>query len=255
MPDNFDSICYTKNFLTEVIIRVDFQSPIEDLKTSIPINLSSTVKTIFPIPEPRKTVLKEIKISEDSNSFTNIEKLEYHFHSKDRTKTLVITPECIFIKYVKYENYEIIREDFNTIIQALLVEFEVAQPSRLGMRYINNIKFPEENPLDWNNYLNAKFLPLFDLTNDKSSLSRIFHNLEFNFDDFLVKFQFGMHNPDYPAKIIAKHFVLDLDVYKQALIEKTEILSSLDNFHKKIQEYFELSITENLRRFMNGDTN
>lgn len=253
MPVDPDSVCYKKNYLTEVIIRVDFQSPIEKLKSSLPVEISNSIKKYFPIPEPRKSLSKHIEIGPKKQSIADVETPEYHFHGKNREKTLTITPQAIFAKFKVYTKYEIVRHEFTEIFSDFIQNFNETQPVRLGMRYINNIALKEENPLDWGKYLNSKFLYLFDFSEDKRSLSRIFHNMEYMFEDFNLRFQFGMHNPDYPARIIAKNFILDFDAYKQALIEPGEIVPSLDKFHKKIQEYFELSITENFRNKMNAE--
>jgi uncharacterized protein (TIGR04255 family) len=61
-----------------------------------------------------------------------------------------------------------------------------------------------------------------------------------------------MPNPDYPARIRQKVFVLDLDAYTHSLVYITDVGRLLDDFHAAVQRYFEQSITENLRRLMNG---
>ena len=82
-------------------------------------------------------------------------------------------------------------------------------------------------------------------------VSRVFHNVEYSFDDFNLRYQFGMHNPDYPAPIKKKSFILDLDAYYQGIQDKDEIQKNLDKYHDKIQEVFELSITDKLRTILN----
>lgn len=81
---------------------------------------------------------------------------------------------------------------------------------------------------------------------------RNFHNMEFKYDDFNLRFQFGMHNPDYPAAIRQKIFILDFDAYFQGAFENNQMPAMLDNFHNAIQTLFERSITDNLRERMNA---
>jgi uncharacterized protein (TIGR04255 family) len=87
---------------------------------------------------------------------------------------------------------------------------------------------------------------------DRPALSRVFHNLELSLDAFNLVYRLGMHNPDYPARIRQKVFVLDLDAYTQSLVNIKDVAHLLDDFHGAIQRYFERSITDNFRRVMNG---
>jgi uncharacterized protein (TIGR04255 family) len=70
---------------------------------------------------------------------------------------------------------------------------------------------------------------------------------------FNLRYRLGMHNPDYPARIRQKVFVLDLDAYTQSAVDLRGVGCLLDDFHATIQRYFELSITDRLRSLMNAD--
>ena len=45
-----DEICYKKNFLTEVIVRIDFVSRMDDICNNLPKSLSKEILKHFPIP-------------------------------------------------------------------------------------------------------------------------------------------------------------------------------------------------------------
>ena len=71
MPETnntLDDICYKKNYLTEVIARVDFPSPIQELREQMPPRVSSEIMQIFPIAEPRSLTRQEFQISPDKLS-------------------------------------------------------------------------------------------------------------------------------------------------------------------------------------------
>lgn len=151
-------------------------------------------------------------------------------------------------------NYEIVKEEFLRILDRFVELFPGAQPSRLGLRYVNNIELPGPNPTDWSDYLASQLLSLFEFPPEaeRPSLCRVFHNLELAFDSLRLRYRLGMHNPDYPARIRQKVFLLDLDAYTESAVSIREVNSLLDNFHTSIQHYFENSITENLREVMNA---
>jgi uncharacterized protein (TIGR04255 family) len=56
-----------------------------------------------------------------------------------------------------------------------------------------------------------------------------------------------MHNPDYPAPIKKKTFILDYDAYTSGILGKDELDIYISQFHLAIQKLFEGSITEKFR--------
>jgi uncharacterized protein (TIGR04255 family) len=178
--------------------------------------------------------------------------MEWNFHGRNRDKRLTITPQAFFVAYKTYEAYENLRTEFVAMVEVFFSCFEQAQPSRLGLRYINQLDVPGENPLDWRRYINDKLLGLFSYAIQDAEPARIFHNFEAVFPNFNLRFQFGVHNPDYPAPIRRRLFILDYDAYFKGLLEPREISLYLDAYHHAIQALFEQSITDQLRGVMRG---
>ena len=247
-----EDICYKRPFLTSVIARVDFPSPIAQLERQLPKVLSETVTKAFPIAEPRPAFTQELQIRPAGDvQQQRSEYTEWRFHGQDREKTFTIVPRAVFVEYKVYTSYEGLKNDFLGVLSRFFEFYKDTQGSRLGLRYINNIELPDGDPLNWEQYLNKSMLSLFGLYPDRQFISRAFHNLELNFDDFNLRYQFGMPNPDYPARIRKKTYALDLDAYRQGPQDFADISESLDKLHERIQEVFELSITHELRRIMN----
>lgn len=254
MNDSLKDINYKKNFLKEVIARVDLLSPLPDLDTALPPSISELAVKGFPIPEPRDTVKKEVEFGPTGLVSREERSKEWRFHGKERTKTLTIGKDVVWVQHTKYQNYEIVKDEFTTILDRIAQQYGRVQCSRVGLRYVNTIDLAEANPTDWTSYLDSHLLSAFQFTpqTDRAALSRVFHNVELAFETFNLRYRFGMHNPDYPARIRQKVFVLDLDAYVQSAVDISEVSALLDNFHATIQRYFELSITEQLRGVMNA---
>jgi uncharacterized protein (TIGR04255 family) len=106
--------------------------------------------------------------------------------------------------------------------------------------------------LDWSKYLHADLLGLFRFVKDSEDVSRVFHNIEYTYDDAQLRYQLGMHNPDYAARIRRHVFILDFDAFAQGLIEAQEVQQRLLRFHGLIQALFERSILEPLREQLNA---
>lgn len=238
------------SILVKTIARIDFLSPQSTLQKELPASLSKLCIKLFPIPEPKDVILKEVSFSppgKDVPTAKDISLKEWHFFGKQREKHLYLDHTAMFIEFLKYESFDDFKEYFFSISDALYDSFKDLQVMRLGLRYINNIEFPGKNVFYWNPYLNSNLLAIFKIPQDKSKITRAFHNLEMNFGDYNIRFQYGMNNPDYPAPIKKRFFVLDYDAYTTGSLEKEDIHQLLPIFHSEIKRLFDKSVTNKLK--------
>lgn len=154
------------------------------------------------------------------------------------------------IEYIKYEYYKMLHDDFLSVSNALFDAYPKSQVKRLGLRYINNITISDEKPMEWDKYLKPELNSIFVIADNKNTISRVFHVLEFNYGEDSLRFQFGMFNPDYPAPIRKKTYTLDYDMYATKIFDKSNMENTLDHFHEKINHSFEEVITDELRKIM-----
>jgi uncharacterized protein (TIGR04255 family) len=243
-------IKYPKPFLTEVIARIDFASPVEDLANKLPNELSRVALTQFPILEPRDLVAQELSISPQGYEQKQTALKEWRFFGKQKEKSLTITSETIFLSQKQYDTFEKFKAEYIAVVAQLYRSFSDLQIRRLGLRYINNIRLDSGGPTDWTEYLNDNLLAIFNVPTNKEQIARAFQTLVMNFGDFNLTFQYGMHNKDFPAPIREKSFILDLDAYYQGPLESAGVAPLLDRFHKEIQTLFESSIKDPLRTQM-----
>lgn len=247
-----DNICYKANFLTGVVARIDFLSPISQLTEEMPSTIASAVREYFPIAEPREMVAQQLQLAK--GELTTAEKkrfTEWNFYGKDRKKRLGIAPDWLFVEYSAYTRYEDLRAEFTSVLTPFLQQFRDCPAKRIGLRYVNQLPLPGTSPLKWADYVVPNLLALLDFY-QPDELCRAFHLLEFSYDDLRLRFQFGLHNPDYPARIRRSPFVLDLDAFSDSPVDSGAIGEQLDKFHRKIQDLFEASITDALRGRLNA---
>jgi uncharacterized protein (TIGR04255 family) len=150
----------------------------------------------------------------------------------------------------KYTTYEDLKEDFLAVFGPFTASYPEAIINRVGLRYVNEIVLDESGPTDWTNYIDEHLIGVFEFFPNRENLSRMFSVSELNYGDLQLRFQFGMHNPDYPAPIKRKSFVLDLDAYAMGMMESKNVELFVDSAHAKIQDLFERSITAKLRERM-----
>jgi len=248
---------YPNNFLDKVIIRIDFANPIESLRNDLDPNLKLEILKQFPISEPPKRMIqKEVtfNITKEKSNIEDInrgELFDWIFHGKNREKSLHLNIDNMYIQYSKYTCFDHLKRDFFSIVKPLISLTDTFGVKRLGLRYIDKIALNESKPLNWTKYLNKNLLCILKVPDKNQSLLRAFNILEVQSEDINVRFQYGMFNPDFPAPIHRKEFILDYDAYHEGLLQSLrEIDEKLVYSRQLIKEFFENSIEDGLRRMM-----
>jgi uncharacterized protein (TIGR04255 family) len=243
---------YRRNFLKQVIARIDFV-PIEDMEPKgPPKSFYKAIKARFPIPEIKTIHAKTLRISTgaEKSEETSLELREWIYHGNARDKYLAVGRAGLAVEYSTYSSFEVLREDFLAAVVALFEAYGGLQVVRLGLRYINNIELNEENPTSWDKYIRPDLLAIFKIAPDQKTISRAFQILEMTDAEVSLRFQYGMPNPDYPAQIRKKVFVMDTDASCTLILGRDEITRYLNQFHDRINLMFESVITNDLRKKM-----
>ena len=247
-----------KNYLDQVILRIDFPSTPLEIKDNLPKELLKIILPLFPIPEKKEIVekgykihLKEDKIDlEESNKIT-----EWYYYNKNRKRFICISKKYVFFVYKEWDDhtYEELEGTFNNIV-SILYSISDIQITRLGLRYINHVELTESgSPTEWDGYLNDYLVSIFNMVETGTQISRAFQNLELILPEMMIRFQYGMYNPDYPAVIKRKLFVLDYDGYCEYLQDQKEIKDNLSKINVQIGKLFKRSIGPKLEALMKGE--
>jgi uncharacterized protein (TIGR04255 family) len=124
----------------------------------------------------------------------------------------------------------------------------------LGLRYVYQIDMSDIKTKSinwasfWNKYIAHELIsPLFFIKDNNSELSRQMSTIVLNYDEFLIRFLFGIHNEDFPSQISRKKFILDIDVYCDTGPEYHEFEDLLERFMLEANVLFEKSIKQSLR--------
>ena len=112
----------------------------------------------------------------------------------------------------------------------------------MGLRYINQITIDEGSPFDWKGWVKANLITGLEFVDKKESLARSMGIITYIFDDFKMKFQYGMYNSEFPNPISKREFVLDYDCSTKEPRDLGESLDLLDRMHDLIKEKFRESI-------------
>lgn len=245
---------YKRNFISEALIRVDFAVPIDELRNNLNHNLSKTILEDFKILDHERITGDNITFDGKTISTQTITDINWRGYGIDREKSIILNYNSLLISYKFYDGFDRMRDEFIKVLSKIFEIYNDTQIRRVGIRYINQIEILEKNPTNWESYINEGLISCISFSNLNKSISRAMSNMEYNFENYKLRFQYGIFNPDYPAKVKRKQFILDYDCYNDGLYENTNVITTfLDESHEKIKELFEESITDGLRDEMNLD--
>ncbi len=244
---------YTKNFIKKIIIRVDFNETPLSFEKGLPTSLTKKALEMFPISDPRPFIYKDIKITAQEDKINKIEGIEWRYHGKTRGKTLCISHDFVYIEYKKYESIDLINGTFLAILEELFIMNPDLQINRFGLRYINQINLEDStHPTEWEGFINKNLIDSFNIIEDRTRILRAFHLMDLDYSDMRILFQYGMNNPDHPAPIKKKVFILDYDASVEGLQTKDDIGLNIPKFYANIFRLFDISIDDKLREILNA---
>lgn len=243
---------YKKNFLSNVIFRIDYP-PILELEKETPAAFQSKIQDEFPILEPVKQsgFMFEAK-PETKPKMETLNEIVWKFWSKDKKKFIELDTTFLTISFIEgsYKDYI----DFQKLVKKITDIFYEIYPhvitQRFGLRYINEIKINEEDVFKWSKYINDNLIDSLNFFADKNEIRRAMGVVVLKKDNFDLNFSYGIFNSSFPGEIINKEFVLDYDCSTLEPVNKTEIINTLDYCNTKISELFEKSIKEDLRMLL-----
>lgn len=244
----FEEICYKKNYIVDAICRLDFASPIPELKNSMPKEIYAVVKKYFPIADPQDVIGTELSISPINGPVVNqISTKQWVFLSRDRKNKCTIESANVGFSITNYDRFDELRGAIIDILTVIMTHNPDNQGKRLGLRYINS--FPLKDHGDW---ITEKFFTAISAHKDEKTI-KLLTTLEYDVleKDLNVRLSYGYNNPDYPAVIKREDFIIDIDAYTTGIIYCDDIPNYIDNMHSEVQSCFELMITDSLRADMN----
>lgn len=254
---------YNHNYLTDVILRVDFVKSEETIKKELNIKVLEKCLESFPIKDIKEKEQKHVVVVDNpenpelSTTTIKTEKVfEWHFFGRNREKELTITNNCFIISLKQYVSFVELENEFLSIFSIFCENYPETKINRVGLRYVDQLINIDENPVReswnsyWSKYIDSKLLQGLSFCNCDKNISRYLNMIELNYGESMLRFQYGIFNKDYPAVNKQYSFLLDTDVYAQGVFEIHDLKLKLSEFHSKAKDIFEEAITDELRKKM-----
>lgn len=168
---------------------------------------------------------------------------------------IILSNKFIISEISEYETFEKHYHDFQTILISIYKKQRITS-ARTGIRYIN-IYGVESVKLRKNMFspeISATFSAKEHISDNGSRLIRAMNLNEYQVGNMLLNFRFGMFNPDYPNPLNKESFALDYDCFTTEPIETMDdVLRTIEEGHNAIQELFEASITDSMRKVLDRE--
>ncbi|MCX6678020.1 MAG: TIGR04255 family protein [Methanothrix sp.] len=101
---------YKKNFLSSVIIKIEFYDNLP-INEELPQGLIDIATKNFPLFEPKPFIRKKYDFSNKGmKEAETFEGTNWIFHGKNREKSLTLEQAAVSIKYSKYSSFDDLKE-------------------------------------------------------------------------------------------------------------------------------------------------
>lgn len=239
---------YRNNFLKQVIYQVTYQRNESINDTS----MKAFLKALGDNYKVLETVRQQGFIIQNDGSDIKTEKEDsfvWQVESVNKDHVIVVNRDFFSITFNTYINFRHYVEVVANGHRAFAEIFDIKHFTRLGLRYVNQIS-PQDEEVNWSEYINSKLTDSLTFV-EKDLLRRSMHSLVIAHDEeTLVTINYGIFNQFFPAAITDKEFIIDIDAYTPFTIEASDQARILEKFNKTIAIYFEMSITDKLRKEM-----
>jgi uncharacterized protein (TIGR04255 family) len=243
---------YKKNYLKQVIFRVDFESvdlgSFEEIKTLLAKD--------FDISKVLQGRSGNFEIKFDSNELINSTQVIdiWQFTNSETGNRFEIGPEHCLLEYFSYKNSDDMKDQIRRYCEEFLEKYEVKSMTRIGLRYINEIYVqPVKKITDWKAFISPDLITYSDfLKQNEKIATRMLNQVEMKTDDFNIIFKYGIWNDKYPSPITNSSFIVDIDGFTRLTVDfaKGELVNIATGLNNAIEDIFELSITDELRKEM-----
>lgn len=250
-----ESRVYKRNFITKVLFRIDFLRipALENEPTAFHKLVAEKYPQIEPISRTGVIIGAKVGTKPTARSTTEI---VWQFTTKDGSGQCKILPESLVIEATAYSNFSTFRDYIDTILTAFYQTYSDPSITRTGLRYINEIVIPEETDfLEWDGYIESKLASILKFSPSGLRLKRTLNTAEYEVDpETTINIRTGIFNSRYPAEIIRKEFIIDLDCYSTTKPKTRDDLTSVViRFNTILTQTFEDMIQEKLRKLLDND--
>ncbi|MDY6993236.1 MAG: TIGR04255 family protein [Pseudomonadota bacterium] len=232
---------YKKNFLDKVVLKIEF-SPILKIRKE-PIDFQDYIRKDFPYFSENQVTARRIEYNEEIETFR---KPLWIFKNKNKNTLILLTDNSIEIDCRNWCSYERFKETLQNIFNSFRSCYQPVDVISLSLRYVNDIHVNNIINYDFSNYINSDLTRMIDnFIENKNEINRVLTQTLLNKDDYIIFFNHGILND--------AHYLLDYECRTSKEVAEIEVLDIFGHFNEEINQLFEKSICDGLRKIMEAE--
>lgn len=250
---------YKKNYITKVIFRFDFVSPLESINPEYFPKLLDALKVEYTDMELNTQVIQALEFefgNPQGKSKAEVVGFRGVFVFDNNKSKFSLEPGVLTLEsdyYTKFDDFfGVFIKGFDRVVR----DNEITQSKRLGLRFINKFKDEEITRIeDWSKYFDNIFIPDYDkifkpFKELNFTLRRNMNDFFFNDGEFILHLKAGIWNDKFPSIITDSEFILDIDCYTTIISNVESITGKAKKMDHTVYTLFERIITDSLRKKM-----
>jgi len=239
---------YERNFLKNVICRVDFPMILR-LGQERPFEFQESISGRFPKTLEAVEIEAEIPSGDPQGARIKKPVLRWEFYTRNTKKRAMLERSSLILEDQNFEHFDAFEECFDLCFRELEKIYHPPVVTRLGLRYQNLLKAPSESPADWSGFLHQALIGHLDFE-FSGERTRDDHTIRFDMERNHVILKYGIHNSEFPAPIRNREFKLDIDCYIEDDLDFPDVASRLRELNEHAVDVFETCIGESWRQMM-----
>lgn len=247
-----EQMCYQQDFLSLVVLRIDFPAATMGVEE----RSAFSVKIAERFPHSSVIPLREMMVNFTETGGDLVQRDLGHQWTYRKTVagsiSLVLAQDNMTLTYgpSDYTGFVPFLEEFNFALTAAADAFKIQNFIRIGLRYINEIRL-QGRALEWDGVIDKRLVQaVLAPALAGGRMQRSMHQVSEVHDEDQILLNYGLVNPDFPAPLIQRHFVIDIDASRQGLITYNEALECVKRLNYISTQTFESCIDDDLRAIM-----
>ena len=175
----------------------------------------------------------------------------WRFNQLDGPWSVALARDFVTLETQSYRRYEDLRTCLEEILDMLL-KLDVHVRERIGLRYVNRLSHTQAQQVsDWKPFIRPELLGVVGGEELGDDVVQALEQIRLREPDGLMVVHHGYLSEE-AAGSEGTHYLIDIDCFDDRPVEfdRDETLALIDSFHERLKNFFEISITDDMRNHL-----
>jgi uncharacterized protein (TIGR04255 family) len=165
------------------------------------------------------------------------------FQNQRKARVIKVSPHNMALAFSSYNNFEEFKDEVQRRTSNFCGIFEISSLTRIGLRYVNEIPLPTQQPESITKYVR----PLVEFERiPLHSVQQFAMQVASQLNDHMILVRTAMLAGP------VRTYILDIDAYTETIQPMSDIPSLIERFHASVQHVFLDHVTDEYRDVMRG---